>query len=579
MRRTVQRISREKWSLALLPARRNVTKLAAPRSESQDDRERGAMPSRAGCGPAGGGCVSGSGTGEWVWGLDMGAVQAGDAAETMDRLWTAFGRPVPGIPKVRMPQQGTEDQGIAVLQDSLLSLSYDPIHGYVAFVDTPATAAEVVERDIIDHPWVQRLREIHQLQTAWYVFPSAEHSRFQHVVGAMHLGSVVADRLYPSLKAACPDAPSRPLVESLLRLAGLLHDVGHGPFGHFFDDHFLSQYGLTHETLGAHIIRDELGSQLRRLRRSPSGPFLPDESLDPGQIAWLIQRPQSSATDADQPRWLLFLRSLLSGIYTIDNMDFVLRDAYMAGYSQKSFDFDRLLHYSFFSDQGLTIQDRGIDSLIRFMAMRAELFRAVYFHRTVRAIDITLGDLFLASRKWLFPGNPLDHLDAYREFTEWSLIVDAKRWALSPQMDQREIGQRWRQLANRNVRWKMLCQRNLVFAEADAEHSSIFSDSRLVEQRVRGLLPTDLSDLPLRIDIARHLYRPQPNRGAVAANFLYDSEQERTRPLRDNQLFRYLPISHRVCRIYGESHEHAAEVARVLDQLIGPGGADDLTNM
>ncbi len=501
----------------------------------------------------------------------------GDAA--VSRKWplSRLALRSPSRGEARRPSR--EFHGAMALHDASISLSYDPIHGYVAFVDTPATAEEIVERDIIDHPWVQRLREIHQLQTAWYVFPSAEHSRFQHVVGAMHLGSVVADRLYPSLQATCPDAPSRPLIESLLRMAGLLHDVGHGPFGHFFDEHFLSQYGLTHESLGAHIIRHELGPHLQRLRRAPSGPFLPHESLDPQQIAWLIQRPQSTATDEDHPRWLIFLRSLLSGIYTIDNMDFVLRDAYMAGYSQKSFDCDRLLRYSFFSEQGLTIQDRGIDALIRFMATRAELFRAVYFHRTVRAIDLTLGDLFLASREWLFPGNPLDHLDAYREFTEWSLIVDAKRWALSQHAGQREAGERWRQLANRSVRWKMLCQRNLVFAEADAEHSSIFSDRRLVEQRVRGLLPAALAELPLRIDIARHLYRPQPSRQTVVANFLYDSEQQRTRPLRDNQLFRYLPISHRVCRIYGESQEHAAEVARVLDQLIGPGGADDLTNM
>ena len=69
-----------------------------------------------------------------------------------------------------------------------------------------------------------------------------------------------------------------------------------------------------------------------------------------------------------QPRWLQFLRSLLSGIYTIDNLDFVLRDAYMTGYSVRAFDLDRLLHYSFFSDPGLTIHDRGLDALVRFMA-------------------------------------------------------------------------------------------------------------------------------------------------------------------------------------------------------------------
>ena len=100
----------------------------------------------------------------------------------------------------------------------------------------------------------------------------------------------------------------------------------------------------------------------------------------------------------------MFLRSLLSGIYTIDNLDFVLRDAYMSGYSQRAFDLDRLLHYSFFTPAGLTIHDRGIEALIRFMAARAELFRTIYFHRTVRAIDLTLADLFADSRQLIFAG-------------------------------------------------------------------------------------------------------------------------------------------------------------------------------
>ena len=98
------------------------------------------------------------------------------------------------------------------------------------------------------------------------------------------------------------------------------------------------------------------------------------------------------------PRWLVLLRSLFSGIYTVDNMDFVLRDAYMSGYNTRAFDLERLLHYSFFSPQGLTIHHRGLAALVQFIGVRAELFRAVYFHRTVRAIDLSLGDLFAESK-------------------------------------------------------------------------------------------------------------------------------------------------------------------------------------
>src|SRR5216110_409850 len=138
-------------------------------------------------------------------------------------------------------------------------LSSDPLHGYIAYIATH-DAGEVAEQTLIDHPWVQRLRRIHQLQSAWWVYPSAEHTRFQHVLGAMHLASRAMRRLYSSLVEACrpEQVPSLAYVESLVRLAALLHDVGHGPFGHFFDDHFLHQFGLTHEDLGQHIIRTEL---------------------------------------------------------------------------------------------------------------------------------------------------------------------------------------------------------------------------------------------------------------------------------------------------------------------------------
>ena len=144
---------------------------------------------------------------------------------------------------------------------------------------------------------------------------------------------------------------------------------------------------------------------------------------------------------------------------------------------------------------GLTIHDRGIDALLRFMEARAHLFRAVYFHRTVRAIDLTLADLFAQSKRHLFPGNPAELLPQYQQFTEASLLVDVSRWAQDADAEKRTLAAAWQQFLQRQIPWTMVCQRNLEFAEDDAERSSIFSDAEFVERKLRQQLPAGLADI------------------------------------------------------------------------------------
>src|SRR5437899_8958025 len=158
---------------------------------------------------------------------------------------------------------------------SRVNLSSDPIYRYLRITKggpggVPGRSAE---QDLIDAAWLQRLRRIHQLQSAWWVFATAEHSRFQHALGSMHLAGEWAKHLYPTLRESCGGTPSAALVEETMRVAGLLHDVGHGPFGHFFDENYLDEWSIDHEVIGRALISGPLATLVEGLSASPGFDF------------------------------------------------------------------------------------------------------------------------------------------------------------------------------------------------------------------------------------------------------------------------------------------------------------------
>jgi HD superfamily phosphohydrolase len=476
------------------------------------------------------------------------------------------------------------------------------VHGYIPF-SASIFSGEFSERDIIDSAWVQRLRQIHQLQTAWFVYPTAEHSRFQHSVGSMHLASRIIDRLYPSLADACElincneKLPSRNYLESLVRMAALLHDIGHGPFGHFFDSHYLSRFNLNHEKLGAEIIRRELAPLLRKIRRNPRGEIDQNETLDPEQIAFLIVRPSSDQL-SDSPFWLRLLRSIFCGLYTVDNMDFVLRDAYMTGFGTSIIDIDRLIHYSFFTSEGLTIHQKGFAALIRFLKVRGELFQSIYFHRDVRAIDLALSELFERSCKYIFPNplepevasirNPLECLDNYLRFTEWSLLVDVSRFAQSSNSEKRELAPLWQKFLTRQIPFCMATEKTILFQSDKRENTSIFSDETILKQIIISKLPEQLRTIEFQIDCARHQLRGgmqnEISSGSQQSNVnvkncLFDPSTKKIRLLEDEDLFRYIPQSYRICRVYTKNPEHIIPLAEAMNRITDNAVSDTETNM
>jgi hypothetical protein len=385
-----------------------------------------------------------------------------------------------------------------------VNLISDPIHGFVELTKrlSPAETAaagllpeDVAEESLLDTTWVQRMRRISQLQSARWVFPTAEHSRFTHGLGVMHEAGLWGRALYPSLAAELrglgDDVPSEGLVVETVRVAGLLHDVGHGPFAHFFDDHVLAEFEapadprrpdgkqLTHEDLSGRIIEGELGPLLRALRRAPGAVaerdgFATGESIDPRWVAFLISKP--ALVDEAMPRWVRWLQPLLSGVFTVDNLDYVRRDAYLTGVAIGPIDVERLRRYAFISDRGLTLFEPGLPALEMFLTSRRFIYQQVYFHRTVRAIDLDLDEVFGPSIRAIFgDGSPADRLSSYADLDEYGLLHQAARWARGEAVGtasapgdgtvSRAIADAWRAILLRRPTWQSEAE---VRAEYDA---------------------------------------------------------------------------------------------------------------
>jgi hypothetical protein len=459
-----------------------------------------------------------------------------------------------------------------------VALLADPIYGYVHFtVPIEGQNQESTEKDLIDTPWVQRLRRVHQLQSSFWVFPSAEHSRFQHSVGVMHMAGRFADRLYPSLRQAFDRCPSFHFVKELLRVTGLVHDIGHGPFSHFFDHQYLQPVcGITHETLGQVIVTEKLADPIRRIRRSPDGPFKPGETLEPEQVAFLMCRPETGAER--MPGWLQTLQPVFSGIYTADNMDYIQRDAYMTGFSLDLVDIERLLYYTFVTEDGLTLHKSGSSALRRFVNARFTMYADVYYHRTNRAMDLHMQEIFDETVRLLFPVDPRTELDRYLGVSDWSLLEGVRRWLDDPDPRKRALGEEWSRIVGREVKWKMAYDH---METMDDPRAKKFVDAAELEAEIRKALPAGISSLPLKVDVARQDPRPlNPWTEEAKKILIYDPATGRASPQPVQDLFRYIPARVAHYRIFALDHAHDDALARATQAVLGsPGGPAISTNV
>jgi len=213
----------------------------------------------------------------------------------------------------------------------------DPLHGTVVLSD--------IEEKILDTPHMQRLREIRQLAMAYLVYPGANHTRFEHSIGTLFLADKICSELnLPQEK------------KEKVRLAALLHDVGHTAFSHEAEEILKKRIG-NHEEIGKEmVLKSEIADILK-------------EKYSPKDIVEVYEGQ---------------LGKMITTDIGADRMDYLLRDSHYTGVAYGVIDADRICGSVSFSKNGLVLHERGLDAAENLLVARFTMFSTVYLHKTVR---------------------------------------------------------------------------------------------------------------------------------------------------------------------------------------------------
>lgn len=252
----------------------------------------------------------------------------------------------------------------------------EPIYNYIYY-------NEELEEKIIDTRYVQRLRQLFQLPSSRFVYPGACHSRFLHSLGVMHLAGVLTETLLG--KEDTIDRDQKDYIKEGARITGLLHDTGHGPFSHTFDEAIISES----KVLQSKGIKSHEDISKLIMEKTEIKDILSDWGLDK-----LVMDLFSGGEKLEYP-----LRSIScifrNWLFTADVLDFLRRDAYFCGIKEWGVDVERIVHWvELYKEGGLASEKRALPSLTAYLLNRFQMFESVYFHRTARAIDCLIRDIF-----------------------------------------------------------------------------------------------------------------------------------------------------------------------------------------
>ncbi len=317
---------------------------------------------------------------------------------------------------------------------------------------------------VVDSPVVQRLRMLSQLAGAQMSYPSATHTRFSHSLGVMHVAGLYAAHLFGE------NSPNF----RLCRLAGLLHDAGHGPFSHQFDDVVYSSLGYTegHDQFREHLLLEKLPQYMKsKFENSPKmfkNHVLEDLELIFGQLP---KKPFEELVEKVNEIFVgekfgdpLF--NIVQGPLGADRMDFVLRDAYFSGVKHYgTVPLDRIIRNSSIlkSSEGkdvLSYNVKVVDDIYTVLFGRFMMYKNVYFHKTSRAADMMIQELLKKSMKFLDFKKSLSDLDEFLQLTD-NYVVERTEMLFfqtdKPSKDLKEAHEIIQRLKRRDL-WKLIVE-------------------------------------------------------------------------------------------------------------------------
>lgn len=292
-----------------------------------------------------------------------------------------------------------------------------PVHGFIQLDEW--------ERDIIAMPAFQRLRRIRQLAWTDYIYPGAMHTRFEHSLGVMHIATRLYDAVWEHSREMLEssmgyDEAGRLRFRKLVRLAALLHDVGHGPFSHAAEDLMpLQADGKTRYEHDIHyssaVIRTEFMDVIENHAANANFAFRADD------IATLIE-------GSSKARGAVFWRELITGQMDADRMDYLLRDSLHTGVQYGRYDLERLVHTIVaipMEQQAprLGVSEGGLHAAESLIIARYFMFTQVYLHRTRLAYDhhvqMAMSNFLPGG---LFPSPDKDSLKEYLLWDDWRVL-------------------------------------------------------------------------------------------------------------------------------------------------------------